>query len=56
MTAPISFSSLLWGFCLGYAIWGDVPEFWVFVGAALILAMLVGGLLLARFVVHLLGL
>ncbi|HWA44976.1 MAG TPA: DMT family transporter [Hypericibacter adhaerens] len=36
--APLEFSTLLWAFCLGYIIWGDLPDFAVFVGAALILA------------------
>ena len=35
--APISFSSLIWAFFLGLAIWGEVPGLTVFVGAALIL-------------------
>lgn len=37
VVAPISFSSLLWAFLLGLAIWGDVPDIAVFVGAGLIL-------------------
>jgi len=37
VVAPISFSSLLWAFLLGLAIWGDVPDTAVFVGAGLIL-------------------
>jgi drug/metabolite transporter (DMT)-like permease len=36
--APISFSSLIWAFFLGLAIWGEVPGLAVFAGAALILA------------------
>jgi drug/metabolite transporter (DMT)-like permease len=37
VVAPISFSSLLWAFVLGLAIWGDVPDVAVFAGASLIL-------------------
>ncbi len=37
VVAPISFSSLVWAFLLGFAIWGDVPDVAVFVGAGLIL-------------------
>jgi len=37
VVAPISFSSLVWAFLLGLAIWGDVPDIAVFVGAGLIL-------------------
>ena len=37
VVAPISFSSLVWAFLLGLAIWGDVPDAAVFAGAALIL-------------------
>jgi drug/metabolite transporter (DMT)-like permease len=37
VVAPISFSSLVWAFLLGFAIWGDVPDIAVFVGAGLIL-------------------
>ncbi|HKF73083.1 MAG TPA: DMT family transporter [Stellaceae bacterium] len=38
VVAPISFSSLVWAFLLGLAIWGDVPDIAVFGGAGLILA------------------
>jgi drug/metabolite transporter (DMT)-like permease len=37
VVAPISFSSLVWAFLLGLAIWGDVPDVAVFAGAGLIL-------------------
>ncbi|MGO4641559.1 DMT family transporter [Mesorhizobium sp. 2RAF45] len=44
--APLEYSSLLWAFALGFAIWGDVPRREVFLGAALIIAaglLIVGG-------------
>jgi drug/metabolite transporter (DMT)-like permease len=44
VVAPLSFSSLFWSFCLGWTIWGDVPDAAVFLGALLILA---SGLLVA---------
>ena len=36
--APLEYTSLLWAFALGFAIWGDVPRREVFLGAALIIA------------------
>ncbi|MEO5758630.1 MAG: DMT family transporter [Mesorhizobium sp.] len=44
--APLEYTSLLWAFALGYAIWGDIPRHEVFFGAALIIAaglLIVGG-------------
>lgn len=38
VVAPFEYSSLVWAFLLGFAIWGDVPRREVFLGAALILA------------------
>lgn len=35
--APFEYTALVWAFVLGYLIWGDVPRFEVFVGAALIM-------------------
>jgi len=37
VVAPISFSSLVWAFLFGLAIWGDIPDIAVFAGAGLIL-------------------
>jgi drug/metabolite transporter (DMT)-like permease len=34
--APFEYTSLVWAFALGYAIWGDIPRREVFIGAALI--------------------
>jgi drug/metabolite transporter (DMT)-like permease len=36
LTAPVEYTALVWAFVLGYAIWGDVPHWSVFVGAGLI--------------------
>lgn len=41
----LEYSSLLWAFVLGYAVWGDIPVPPVWIGAGLILGA--GGLLLA---------
>ena len=34
--APFEYTSLVWAFALGFAIWGDVPRSEVFIGAAII--------------------
>lgn len=34
--APFEYTSLVWAFALGFAIWGDVPRAEVFIGAVLI--------------------
>ncbi|MBB1248854.1 DMT family transporter [Rhizobium sp. G21] len=36
LLAPFEYTSLVWAFILGYAIWGDQPQWHVFGGAALI--------------------
>lgn len=36
--APFEYTSLVWAFILGFAIWGDVPRHNVFLGAGLIFA------------------
>lgn len=38
IVAPFEYTSLVWSFMLGYAIWGDVPRPEVFSGAALIVS------------------
>jgi drug/metabolite transporter (DMT)-like permease len=43
--ATVEYTSLVWAFVLGYAIWGDIPDLAVWVGAALI--VVAGALLLA---------
>ena len=37
IVAPFEYTSLVWAFALGYAIWGDLPRTEVFMGAALII-------------------
>ncbi|RWM93230.1 MAG: DMT family transporter [Mesorhizobium sp.] len=37
IVAPFEYTSLVWAFALGFAIWGDVPRTEVFTGAALII-------------------
>lgn len=37
IVAPFEYTSLIWAFALGFAIWGDVPRTEVFIGAALII-------------------
>lgn len=36
--APFEYTSLVWAFLLGFAIWGDIPDDNIFLGAALIFA------------------
>jgi drug/metabolite transporter (DMT)-like permease len=38
IVAPFEYTSLVWAFALGFAIWGDVPRREVFLGAALIVS------------------
>ena len=35
---PYKYMSLIWAALLGYAMWGDVPDRWVVLGAALVVA------------------
>ncbi|RWB19435.1 MAG: DMT family transporter [Mesorhizobium sp.] len=37
IVAPFEYTSLVWAFALGFAIWDDVPRAEVFIGAALII-------------------
>jgi drug/metabolite transporter (DMT)-like permease len=36
--ATVEYSALVWGFVLGYLIWGDIPPVAIFAGAGLILS------------------
>jgi drug/metabolite transporter (DMT)-like permease len=38
VVAPFRYTSLLWSAVLGYAIWGDVPHGWVWIGSAILIA------------------
>jgi drug/metabolite transporter (DMT)-like permease len=33
---PFKYLTLIWGTGLGYIIWGDIPDFWVIIGAAVV--------------------
>ncbi len=37
VVAPFSYSSLVWATLFGFVIWGDWPDFWTWLGAALII-------------------
>jgi drug/metabolite transporter (DMT)-like permease len=37
VVAPFSYSSLIWATLFGFVIWGDWPNFWTWLGAALII-------------------
>lgn len=45
VVAPFKYTSLIWSALLGYAIWGDVPNGWVWIGSAILVA---SGLWIAR--------
>jgi drug/metabolite transporter (DMT)-like permease len=38
VVAPFRYTSLLWSAILGFAIWGDVPDGWVWFGSAILIA------------------
>lgn len=38
VVAPFSYSSLVWATLFGFIIWGDWPNLWTWIGAALIIA------------------
>lgn len=42
VVAPVEYTGLVWAFIYGYAIWGDVPHWQVFVGAGLIASSSIG--------------
>jgi drug/metabolite transporter (DMT)-like permease len=37
VVVPFSYSSLIWATLFGFVIWGDWPDFWTWVGAAIII-------------------
>ena len=45
VVAPFKYTSLLWSVVLGYVIWGDVPDGWIWLGSAILVA---SGLWIAR--------
>lgn len=49
VVAPFKYTSLIWSAVLGFAIWGDVPDGWVWVGSAILVA---SGLWIARVQKH----
>ena len=38
LVAPIDYTALLWASLVGWAVWGTVPDLWVYVGAGIIIA------------------
>ncbi|MCW5604445.1 MAG: EamA family transporter [Burkholderiales bacterium] len=34
--APIRYTALLWAAVIGFVVWGELPELWLWVGAAVI--------------------
>ncbi len=45
VVAPFKYTSLLWSVVLGYLIWGDMPDGWIWLGSAILVA---SGLWIAR--------
>ena len=38
LVSPFKYSSLLWAVAIGYLVWGDIPDRWTLLGAALLIA------------------
>jgi len=38
LLAPLEYTALIWAILLGFVIWGDVPTWWMLLGAALVIA------------------
>ncbi len=38
LVAPFKYSALIWSVLLGFLIWGDLPDFWTWVGSAIVIA------------------
>jgi len=38
LVAPVRYTGLIWAVVLGYVVWGNLPDTWVLVGAAVIVA------------------
>ncbi|WP_106475705.1 DMT family transporter [Phytohalomonas tamaricis] len=38
LAAPFDYTAMIWAVVLGWWLWGEVPDSWVFIGAALIIA------------------
>jgi drug/metabolite transporter (DMT)-like permease len=38
VVAPFDYTAMLWAFLLGYAIFGEVPSIFIFVGGAVVVA------------------
>ena len=36
MIAPIRYTALLWAAAIGFVVWGELPDFWLLMGAAVI--------------------
>ena len=36
--APVRYTSLIWATAIGYAVWSELPDAWVFAGSAVIIA------------------
>ena len=46
LIAPFKYSGMLWAVVIGYVVWGDLPDRFIWAGAAVLVA---SGLWIARF-------
>lgn len=37
LVAPFKYSTMIWAVLFGFAIWGDIPDRWIFAGSALVI-------------------
>ncbi len=45
LIAPVRYTAIVWATLIGFVVWGEVPDRWVLIGAAVIIA---GGLYMVR--------
>jgi len=38
IVVPFEYTGMIWGVALGYMVWGDVPDLWIWVGSAIVVA------------------
>lgn len=37
LVAPFKYSTMIWAVLFGFALWGDIPDRWIFIGSALVI-------------------
>jgi drug/metabolite transporter (DMT)-like permease len=38
IVVPFEYTGMIWGVGLGFMLWGDVPDLWIWVGSAVVVA------------------